>query len=695
MDISVPSRVRTPLLAARRSLLRHVHGEGLMLGLAAFIGAGTGALAAVLVALLLWIQDIAWGDTPGRLHIMLVPVLGAFAVGLFVTYVAPETGGSGIGRTMETIALRGGRFRGRTPFAGIVSSGIALGTGAAGGREGPIVLIGGSLGSIVGRFFAVDEDRLRTLVSAGAAAGIGASFNAPIGGMLFAIELLMGGFRARSFQTIVVASVAGSVTARQLIGPDVVFRPTTTYHVNDPRELLLYGLLGLAAVLVGLGFLYGEDLAKRFFAGLDVWPPLRLALGGLGLGIVALGMPEVLGTGEHIPPVTSLRDPVQSMLNGEIGVGYAAAGFLLLLAVAKLVATCLSIGSGNAIGTFMPVIFVGAALGGSVGHVADQLLPAANVQPGAFALVGMAAAFGAAARAPLTAIVIIFEVTGDYELVLPLMLATGLATFLADRFSSESVYTKPLRNKGIVYAEPDDVDIMQTVRVEEVMTRRADTVAADLPLDDLRERFRRSGHHGFPVVREGDRLVGVVTLADVERFDASASASAHPPRRVTVEDVCTRDVVTVVPTDPVFRGLRRMAALDVGRIPVVAAEDHGRLVGLLRRSDLVQAYQHAVARTVRDQHRDSRSHLRDMVGVRFVEIPVEPGSAVDGTLVREISWPPSTVLTSVRRRGDVIVPRGDTVLEGGDEIVAITGQASLDDLRALLRESKAEQITTP
>lgn len=664
-----------------------------MLGLAAGVGAGTGVLAAALVEVIDVVQRLAWGTAPSWIHIVSVPVIGAFVVGLLVTYLVPESSGSGIVRTMETIALRGGRFRGRVPFGGVLATGTAIGTGAAGGREGPIVLIGGSLGSLVGRFFAVDDDRLRTLVAAGAASGIGASFNAPIGGMLFAIELLIGGFRPRSLQTIVVASVAGSVTARQLIGEGIIFRPAEPYGLNDPRELLLYMVLGLVAVAVGLGFLYGEDVAKRWFAKLDVWPPLRLALGGLGLGVLALGVPEVLGTGDHLPPVTELRNPVQAMVDGSVGeAGYAAAGFLLVLAVAKLVATCLSIGSGNAIGTFAPVIFTGAAMGGAMGHVAEQLLGNANVQPGAFALVGMAAAFGAAARAPLTSIVIVFEITGDYELVLPLMLATGLATFLADRFTPESVYTLPLRKKGIVYAEPDDVDIMQTVRIGEVMTRRPDTVPADLPVDELAERFRRSGHHGFPVVRDGDRLVGVVTRSDLERFQESAAASERPPRRVTAEDICTHDVVTVVPDDPVFRGLRRMASLDVGRLPVVSPEDHGRLVGLLRRSDLVGAYQQAVARTVKDQHREATSRVRDLMGVRFVEIPVESGASVDGAEVREVSWPPSTVLTSIRRSGDVIVPRGDTTLRGGDEIVAITSEASLADLRTLLSAAPADDI---
>jgi CIC family chloride channel protein len=542
------------------------------------------------------------------------------------------------------------------------------------------VHIGGSVGSLVGRLFAVGEDRMRTLVAAGAAAGIGASFNAPIGGMLFAIELLIGRFRSSALQSVVVASVVGSVTAREVIGPEIIYEPATPYTLIDWRELLLYALLGFAAALFGLAFLYGEDFAKQVFARLSLWPPLKVAIGGLGVGLVALLVPEVIGTGDHLPPIDGLRDPIQAMLDGEVGTGYAAVGFLLLLAVAKLAATCLSIGSGNAVGTFAPAIFCGAALGGAIGHVAETLLPAAGVQPGAFALVGMAAVFAAAARAPLTAIVIAFELTGDYDLVLPLMLAAGLATFLADRLQPESVYTLPLRKRGIVYAESTDVDIMQVVRVGEIMTTRPDTLAADLTLDEAREQFRRTRHHGFPVIDDG-RLVGVCTLADLARVDEERHAVDSA---LTVGDVCTCQPLTVTPTDPVYRAVRRMAMIDVGRLPVVAAEDHGLLVGVVRRSDLVKAYQQAVSRSLAAQQRKQVRQLRDLSGAQFVEFRVAPDAPAAGLQVREVRWPSRTILTSVRRDGEVVMPNGDTRLQPDDEVTVLAELGHIEDVETLL-----------
>ncbi|HEX6257727.1 MAG TPA: chloride channel protein [Euzebyales bacterium] len=666
----------------RRETAPHLQGETLMIALAVAVGLGTGLLASALIGTIAVVQRIAFGTGPSQLLVVVVPTVGAFLVGLLITYVAPESSGSGVIRVMMTIATNGGRFRGRVPFTGIAASGLALGTGASGGREGPIVLIGGSVGSLLGRLFAVGEERMRTLVAAGAAAGIGASFNAPIGGMLFAIELIIGRFRTSVLQSVVVASVVGSVTAHEIIGPGIIYEPATLYSFTDARELGLYAVLGVVAALFGIAFLYGEDLAERVFSALEVWRPFKLALGGLGVGLVALAVPEVLGTGDKLPPIDGVRDPIQRMLDAEFGAGPTVAILLILLAFAKLVATCLSIGSGNAVGTFAPAIFCGAAVGGAVGHVAVTLLPDAGVQPGAFALVGMAAVFAAAARAPMTAIVIAFELTSDYELVLPLMLAAGLATFIADRIQPASIYSWPLAKRGIVYGEPEDVDLMQTVSVREVMTVEPDVLTTDMTLPEAREEFHRSGHHGFPVL-DGDRLIGVCTLADVERGQDWDGEKGQP----TIGDICTRDLLTVTPEDPVYLALRRMATLDIGRLPVVDSHDHQRLIGLIRRSDLVTAYRHAVTQSLVSQQRSELRRLRDLSGTDYLEVKVTAEAPAAGKEVRHVAWPRHTLLTSVHRHGDLIMPSGDTVLEAGDMVSAVADDEHVAEVRELLTGS--------
>lgn len=374
---------RTPL-PVRKQMSAFARQEPGLLALGGVIGILTGVLAFLLVQVIGLVRMVTFGSTPSTVTTVLVPTAGALLVGVLVTYWIPEVAGGGIVEVMRTMALRGGRFRKRVPLGMLTASGLALGTGGSGGREAPIVLGGGAVGSLMGTLFRVDEDRMRTLVAAGAAAGIGASFNAPIGGMMFAIELILGRLSARSLQVVVLAAVAGSVTARELVGPEIVFESRVEYGLTDPRELLGYALVGVLAALVGIAFLHGERIGHQLFDRLRVWRPLRVALGGLGVGLIALAVPEVLGSGHQLPPIFGDREPIQSMIDGAIPAsGLDAVRLLLVLLVAKFGATMLSVTSGNAVGSLLPTLFTGAALGGSVGYAAELVLPNAGVQPGA------------------------------------------------------------------------------------------------------------------------------------------------------------------------------------------------------------------------------------------------------------------------------------------------------------------------
>jgi CIC family chloride channel protein len=673
-------RVGRVVPSLRQRLVERRGDEPVLLGLAVAVGVVTGVLAVVLIRLIFAVQALAFGALPPVPTLLVVPALGGLLVGLATTYWLPEVAGGGVTSVMTSIALHGGRMRPWVAPGKLVASAVNIGTGASGGREGPIVQIGASVASSVGRVFALDEDRMRTLIAAGAAAGIAASFNAPLAGTFFALEILIGGFRLRSLQTVVVACVAASVTARELLGAAITYQLPRPPGFRDVREIPFYVLLGLAAVVVGVAFIRLEHVVADFAERVRVWRPLRPALGALAVGVIALAFPLVLGTGDHLPrSVTSLTEPIEVLLQGGLGGGWRAVGFLLALVAAKLAATALSIGTGNSVGSFAPAVFLGAALGGGFGHATSALLGASPVEPGAFALVGVAAVLGAAVRAPLTGILLAFELTNDYQMVLPLMLATGIATFAAERLERDSLYTLPLTRRGIVYAEPVDLDLMQTVRVGEVMTREPDSVPADLPLPALLDEFSRTRHHGFPVV-DGERLVGVVTLADLATPDRAALNGAEP----TAAQLCTRRVVTVTPEDPVFRALRRMAAIDVGRLPVVAADDHTRLVGLVRRADLVKAYQRAVTRSLGAQQRAVHSRLRDLGGVTLIELRVDEAAPAAGCAVRDVEWPARTVLTSIRRHGDVVMPGGDTVLEPGDEVVVLTDTGAAEGVQRLL-----------
>jgi chloride channel protein, CIC family len=654
--------------------------DGVMLGLAVGTGLATGVFAWALLTLTGLVVTYAWSSPVVWWQLLVVPAAGALVAGLITTYLAPEARGGGVVTTMETLALRGGRFRGRAPFAATAATGISLGTGSSGGPEGPIVMIGGAVGSLLARIVPVGEDRTRALVAAGAAAGIGASFNAPIGGMLFAIELLLGGLRrAGSLQVVVVAAVVGSVTARQLVGEALTFRPAPGLGLGDPIELVLYAGLGMAAAVVASGFRRGDVLGRQVFRRLEprIGKPLSLAFGGLGVGVVALAFPQVLGDGSHLPDIEGRSDPIQAMLDGAMGSGWTAAGFLLALAAAKVVATSISKSSGAAVGIFAPTLFTGAALGGAFGIAAGELLPT-DVSPASFALVGMAAVFASTARAPLTAILIAFELTGSYELVLPLMVAVGIAIAVEEVRGTDSIYVKELRERGVLYGPTEDLDVLQAVTVGEVMTRDHPTVREDLPVADVLPLFASAGSDGFAVVDDAGRLVGMVTRSDLER----------PGTRVG--DICTRQVLTVTADDPVFRGVRRMGSIDVGRIPVID-ERTRKVLGLLRRGDIVHAYQRGIDRSLSAQQRNQADRLRDLTGVRFVELVLDTDAPAVGRTVAEIRWPERTVVTSIRRGGQVVVPQGTTMLEAGDELVVLTGRGE-DLTRALEQAGRDESV---
>lgn len=665
--------------------------SGAMLVLAAAVGFLTGLLAVALLQTILVMQRLSFGTSPSWITTVVVTTFGGLLVGLIVTYVIPEARGGGVTRVMESIALHGGRVRARVIPGKLIATGLSVGAGASGGREGPIVQIGGALGSLLGRVFALTEDQKRELIAAGAAAGIAASFNAPIGGMLFAIEVILGGFKMRYLQVIVVASVVASVTARELVGESLIYNPPA-YSFGAPSELLLYALLGFAAAGIGLLLSRGEHWSTKFFERLPIWTPAKTMIGGFGVGMLALAVPEVVGTGDHLPPIGGITEPIAAFLGGEFAAtygytGFAAAAFVLFVVALKLLATLLSLGSGFSVGSFAPTLFLGAGLGAAIGHAAGALVPTIEVAPGALALVGMAAVMGASARAPLTGMILIFELTGDYGLVLPLMLATGIATVTADRIDRESIYSLPLRQRGIVYQEPQDIDMMQLVRVGEIMTRNPQVISESGSLQALDARFAAYGAHGFPVVSDTDPtlLVGVVTVSDLTRAvdnDPTASLANQ-----TVGQIMTRQPLTVTPDDPVYRAVQRMGAIEVGRIPVVSPEDHRRLVGMVRRADIVSAYQQALALTVESQQRGVVGPLRDLTGTRSVELAVDAGSAVVGQQIRDISWPPNTIVASIRRGTEVVTPSGNTTIFAGDRILAITGMGEAEMLRDLLAEN--------
>ncbi|TCK26838.1 chloride channel protein [Pseudonocardia endophytica] len=418
------------------------------------VGAGLGAVAfRYLIIGITWLvtgrDDFSDAGRVASTHLpwlgvwflLLAPVLGGLVYGPLVHRFAREARGHGVPEVMYAVARNGGRIPPRVAAVKALASALCIGTGGSVGREGPIVQIGSALGSSIGGWLRVPSHRLVLMVACGAAGGISATFNAPIAGVVFGLELILRAFTAEAFGVLVLSSVTANLLARSLVGDDTIFH-LPRFALGSPAELPLYALLGLGAGLVGWGFsrfLYlVEDACDAMWRGPE-W--LRPGVGGLLLGALLLALPQMYGVGYPV---------LQSGITGAYAVG-----FLLLLAAGKMVATSLTIGIGGSGGVFAPSLFVGGMVGTAYGVAVHAVLPGLDLSPGAFGLVGMAAVFAGAAHAPITAVLIVFELTGDYPIILPLMAAVALATGVSHLISRENIYTLKLVRRGVdIQSEP-------------------------------------------------------------------------------------------------------------------------------------------------------------------------------------------------------------------------------------------------
>ncbi|HEX6472788.1 MAG TPA: chloride channel protein [Streptosporangiaceae bacterium] len=433
--------------------------------------------------------------------VVLAPALGGLLYGPMVDRFAREARGHGVPEVMLAVAQRGGRIAPQVAVVKALASALCIGSGGSVGREGPIVQIGSALGSALGRAIRLTETRLRVLVACGAAGGIAATFNAPLAGVFFAMELVLRDFTAESFGAVVLSSVTASVVGRAAFG-DAVFLHLPAFHVRHPAEYLLYAGLGLAAGFVGVGFtrvLYLiEDACDWAWRGPE-W--LRPAAGGLLLGGLLLAMPELYGVGYPV---------LEHAIDGRYAIG-----FMLALLVGKILATSTTIGIGGSGGVFAPSLFMGAMLGTAYGAVLHHLGPGVVAAPGAYGLVGMGAVFAGAARAPITAVIIMFELTGEYTIILPLMLAIVLATLVSRMLTSDTIYTLKLRRRGIDLDAHHLTHPLSVQRVRTVMEPIPGTLPDTTPLDRAGRALALSDHGVLPVTDAAGAYRGVVTARAV------------------------------------------------------------------------------------------------------------------------------------------------------------------------------------
>ena len=569
MHIAPPRPLRRPSARSGRAGL-------LLLALVVGIGAGLGAVA--FRYLIRWVTELLSGyvDYAGRGHtanphvpglghwfVVLTPVIAGLMYGPLVYRFAREARGHGVPEVMLAVARSGGRIRPRVAAVKALASALCIGGGGSVGREGPIVQIGSALGSSLAQLFKLDERRIRLLVACGAAGGIAATFNAPLAGVFFAMELILRRWETQAFGMVVLSSVTSSIIGRAILG-DAPFLRLPAFHVDHVVQYPLFALLGVVAGLIGVAFsrvLYAvEDLCDWAWHGPE-W--LRPAAGGLLLGGLLLVLPQMYGVGYPV-------------LGRAVSGGYAMT-FLLALLIGKMLACSLTIGIGGSGGVFAPSLFCGAMAGAFFGDVVHAVAPQLGGSVGAYALVGMGAVFAGAARAPITAVVIMFELTGEYTIILPLMLAIVLAAGTSHLISPDTVYTRKLLRRGIDIDEPADSALRRTP-VTAVMVPPPQGVSVHEGLLAAAARFAVSRDTALPVADSTGRYLGTLAAHDV--MDALAAAEA------TDITALTRGI-DPLPPDASIGQVLKLLEDSAGGVPI--ADEHANVIGWVRHRDVLAA----------------------------------------------------------------------------------------------------------
>ena len=633
-----------------------------MLVTSLIVGIGAGLGAVLFRRLIDWIHNFAYSDIAGifaewyPLHLIIIPALGGAIVGPLVYYFAPEAKGHGVPEVMEALELRGGKIRPRVVVVKALASSVCIASGGSVGREGPIAQIGSALGSFVGQTLKLSEERVRTLVACGAAGGIAATFNAPIAGAVFALEVLLRRFGSVYFGAVVISAVTADVIAHYFEGDSRTFL-TPEYTMQSPWELLLYTLMGFVAALAAVGF------SRLLYFSEDIWNLIRIPeptkplFGGILLGLLGIvsyqidGFPRVFGVGYE-----TIENTLFSQLTLQVTFG------LLLL---KLLATTLTLGSGGSGGIFAPSLFMGAMLGASFGQIAHTIFPEIVAPSGAYALVGMAAFFGGVAHAPITAILILFEMTGDYQIILPLMLSTVLSTIVAKNLSPDSIYTLKLKRRGVELSEDTQaIDLMQGVTAEIAMNRETEAVPLDLPLVELMSTFSSTHYHALPVVQNETELVGLITINELDQLRSKGTLESK-----TIADILTfNNPATIRPHEPVWMALRHLEDQGEGCVPVVSETGKNILLGVLRRIDIIRAYNKAVSQRAQVQHHAEILNIRKLNQSGLTEVTLRAESPNVGKRVKELHLGGDALIVSVRRGGKLRIVRGETILHAGDQV---------------------------
>jgi len=506
---------------------------------------------------------------------LIPPIIGGAIVGPLVYFFAREAKGHGVPEVMEAVALKGGVIRKRVVVIKAMASAICIGSGGSVGREGPIVQVGSAIGSAFGQILRVSPDRMRTLVGCGAAAGIAATFNAPIAGVMFAMEIILGEFGIATFSPIVVSSVMATVISRAYMGNYPAFT-VPQYSLVSVYEIPLYIVLGIIAGLIGVGFTTCLYKAEDLFAKIRIPEYTKAALGGAAIGAIGIFFPHIFGVG---------YDAIEMVLLEKM-----AWSVILCLIFIKILATSVTIGSGGSGGIFAPSLFIGSMTGAAFGYLVHYLFPNVTATSGAYGLVGMGAVLAAATHGPINAIIILFEMTGSYKIILPLMLSCIISAMLATQIKKESIYTMKLIRRGTDIRAGREINVMRSLLVKDAMTTDVVTVPETMPLKALLKFTISSKHSSFPVVDGNGLLCGIVTFQDFKDVIYEEGLD----NLVVAKDLATLKVVTITPDESLDTALKKIGFRNIEQLPVVDAKDSRKILGILSRRDIFASYNKAL-----------------------------------------------------------------------------------------------------
>ena len=521
--------------------------------------------------------------TPARMAVILCPIIGGLLV-IPLWFWFEKDLKAGFSGFLERVNLRGAKLHLRPIFTRGFGSAITIGTGGSAGQEGPIAMIGGAIGSQFGQLFKMSGDRLKVLVACGAAAGVAATFNAPIAGVFFAQEIvLLASFELSSFTSIVIASGMATVVSRALLGntPEL-YAPV--YMVQSYWELLLYVILGLLIGFLATLFIDTHFRIKDGFNSLNIPKLSKPLLGGFLVGMIGFGFPQVFGNGYEF---------MESVLLGN-QTWYLLAALVLI----KAVATSITLGSGLPGGLFAPCLYLGAVAGGAFGHIVNKLFPAYQLAPGAYALVGMGAFLSAATHAPMTAIFLLFEITDSYEVIVPIMITCVIGTSIARHFKKDSLETVELSRAGIDLEAGKERNIMKSLHVKDIMARDVETIPEHMTLGEFAQFIERTQHTNFPLVNADGQLTGIISVQDF----MGVVFEPELMNLVVVKELATTDVITAHADENLDQAMRKIGYRNIEQLPVVDRETHCKLLGIISRRDIVAAYNRALmTRTLEDK----------------------------------------------------------------------------------------------